>query len=174
MTHRFKKLSRLKGKKRYIVLGLLAVELMSLPAAAAIVHKAAFDVKPTVTAVEIPTAEPGFSRFIVTSTAGFDVKADDVAGDISVNVHVSGTLGSTKHFGEAAQLPGPKTICAQTTGPNAAIYKADRTTAAREAATTERAVVFEFRYDPDARPDFKFVADQDKKANLIACIKPNS
>jgi len=51
MKNRFKELSMLQGKKRYIVLGLLAIELLSLPAAAQIVHRVAFDIPPIVNAV---------------------------------------------------------------------------------------------------------------------------
>jgi len=61
MKNRFKELSMLQGKKRYIVLGLLAIELLSLPAAAQIVHRVAFDIPPIVNAVEIPTAQPGMT-----------------------------------------------------------------------------------------------------------------
>ena len=75
MKNPFKKLSKLRGKKRYIVFGLIAVEMLSLPAAAQIVHRVAFDIRPVVIAVEIPTAETGISRFLVTSNAGFGVKA---------------------------------------------------------------------------------------------------
>jgi len=159
----------LKRIKRYILLGFLAVELMSLPAAAHIVHSAATQVRPIVTAVEIPTAEPGVSRFLVTSNAGFDVKATDVVGDVSVNVHVSGKLSSQNRFGAAAQLPGPKATCAQATGQNAAIYKANRKTAAHEGDAVEKAVVIEFTYDHTATPNFNFIAGQDKNTSLASC-----
>jgi len=169
MIQHYKKLSQLKGKKRYILFGFLAVELMSLPAAAQIVHKAAFDVRPNVTAVEIPTSETGVSRFLVTSNGGFDVKANDVVGNITAAVHLSGSLGRGNRFGGATQLPGPQSICAQATGSNAVIYKADRKIAAREGTTPERAVVIEFNYEPTARPVFNFVAGQKKTAALISC-----
>jgi len=169
MLHHFKNLPNLKGKKRYLVMGFLAFELMSLPAAAHIVHNAATQTRPIVTAVEIPTSEPGLSRFLVTSNSGFDVRANDVVGDVSVRVHVSGTLSSETRFGDAAQLPGPDVICAHVTTENTAVYKADRTTAAREGATTEQAVVIEFNYDYAARPNFKFSADQNNNASLRNC-----
>jgi len=174
MIHRFKKLTQLKGKKRYIVLGLLGLELMSLPAAAQIVHKTAFEARPIVTAVEIPTTELGVSRFFVSSNAGFDIKANNIAGDVSVKVHVSGQFSPEHRFGDAAQLPGPKTTCAHAATANAAIYKADRKTALRERAnTTDRAVIFEITYDPTQKPDFNFVAGQDRNAALSSCIYSN-
>jgi len=169
MIHRIKKLSQLKGKKRYIVFGLLAFELVSLPAAAQIVHKAAFDVRPLVTAVEIPTSETGVSRFLVTSNAGFDVFANDVEGDVSVQVHVTGSLGGTVRFGGAAQLPGPQSVCATSTDQNAVIYKAERKIETRKAPAAERAVMMEFNYTPTARPDFKFIAGEDNSALISLC-----
>ena len=169
MKNRLKKLSMLQGKKRYIVLGLLAVELLSLPAAAQIVHRVAFDIRPVVTAVEIPTSEPGLSRYLVTSNAGFGVKTNGVIGDVNVDVHVSGAMNGLSRFGDAAQLPGPKSGCAQTSGMETAIYLADRKTAAIPGTPPEQAVIFEFRYDPDARPDFTFVAGADTSEAISGC-----
>lgn len=169
MIRRLKNLSRLKGKKRYIVFGFLAVELMSLPAAAQIIHKAAFDVRPLVTAVEIPTSETGLSRFLVTSNAGFDVIANDVNGDISVDVHVSGSLSGGSRFGDAAQLPGLQTACAVASSQNTAIYKANRKIETRKGNAVDRALIMEFKYDPAARPDFKFIAGKNKSAAITPC-----
>jgi len=146
----------LSGKKRYIVLGLLAVELASLPAAAQIMHRVAFDIRPVVTAVEIPTAEPGVSRFLVASNSGFGVEAQNIVGDIKVSVSVSGTIGSVSRYGDAAQLPGAKTQCSQANGLTSPLYIADRKTAAQKGTPPEQAVVFEFQYTPEARPQFTF------------------
>ena len=79
MKNRLKKLSMLKGKKRYLLIGWLGLELLTLPAAAQIVNSVSFEVRPIVTAVEIPTNEPGVSRFLVASNAGFGVKANDLS-----------------------------------------------------------------------------------------------
>ena len=169
MKNRIKKLSMLKGKKRYFVLGLLGLELLSLPAAAQIVNRVSFEVPPIVTAVEIPTSEPGVSRFLVASNAGFGVKANDVVGDIHIGVHVSGTLHATSRFGDSAQLPGPKTGCAQATGLGSDIYLADRKTAAAKGTPPEQAVIFEFNYDADARPQFVFTPGVDSASAIQAC-----
>ena len=174
MKNRLKKLSMLQGKKRYIVLGLLAVELLSLPAAAQIVHRVAFDFRPIVTAVEIPTSEPGLSRFLVASNSGFGVKANGVIGDVNVDVHVSGAMNDVTRFGDAAQLPGPKSGCAQASETGAAIYLADRKTAAIPGTPPEQAVIFEFRYDPHARPDFEFIAGKDSSAVITSCSSATS
>ena len=174
MIHSIKKLTQLKGKKRYILFGFLAVELLSLPAAAQIVQRVAFDIPPVVTAVEIPTAEPGMTRFLVASNAGFGVKANNLVGDVTVNVHVSGSLSGANRFGDAAQLPGPQSICAQAAGAGSAIYNADRKTAASPGTPPEQAVVIEITYEASARPDFEFIAGADKTAPVSSCSSSNS
>jgi len=174
MKNRLKQLSMLQGKKRYILFGLLAVELLSLPAAAQIVHRVAFDIRPIVTAVEIPTSEPGVSRYLVASNAGFGVKANGVVGEVKVNVHVSGTMSETTRFGDAAQLPGPKSGCAQSSGLGADIYVANQKTAATPGTPPQQAVVFEFTYDPTARPNFEFIAGTDEAVTPMRCNGPTS
>ncbi|MEP3653762.1 MAG: hypothetical protein ABJO36_02600 [Litorimonas sp.] len=174
MKNRLKKLSMLEGKKRYIILGLLAVELLSLPAAAQIVHRVAFDIRPMVTAVEIPTSEPGVSRYLVASNAGFGVKANRVIGDVQVEVHVSGTMNKVSPFGSAAQLPGPQSGCAQASGLSSNIYIADRKTAAKPGTPPEQAVVFEFSYDATARPNFEFIAGDDAITAISTCSEATS
>ena len=170
MKNRIKQLSMLKGKKRYLVLGLLGLELLSLPAAAQIVNRVSFEVPPIVTAVEIPTTERGVARFLVASNAGFGVKAADVIGNVHVDVHVSGSLHASTQFGNAAQLPGPKTSCAQASGLGSNIYLADRKTAASRGTAPEQAVIFEFNFDAEARPSFEFVAGVDKSSAIEKCL----
>lgn len=169
MRHYRKLLNSLSGKKRYFLLAFIAAEIASLPAAAQMVHRVAFDIRPIVSAAEIPTAEPGLSRFLVASNSGFGVEAINVVGDVQVNVHVSGTMSGNTRFGDAAQLPGPSVICSHTTGNTAPIYVADRKTAAVKGTVPEQAVVFEFRYHPDARPDFTFKPGVDAVSAPQAC-----
>ena len=174
MKNRLKKLTTLKGKKRYIVFGLLAVELISLPAAAQIVHRVAFEVRPAVTAVEIPTSEPGVSRYLVASNAGFGIKANDLIGEIQTKVHVSGSMGALIRFGDAAQLPGPDMMCARASGLSSDIYAADRKTAGSPGTPPEQAVIFEFTYDSAANPDFEFVAGADTAPEIASCSEAAS
>ena len=155
-------------------MGFLALELLSLPAAAQIVHRVAFEVRPLVTAVEIPTAEPGLSRFLVASNAGFGVTADNVIGDISTMVHVSGTISDTSRFGDAAQLPGAEETCALSTGTDSTIYIADRKTAAVPGTPPEQAVIFEFRYHQDSSPSFNFIPGDNKTPRMVSCDTANS
>ena len=174
MENPIKKLAMLKGKKRYIFLAVLAAELLSLPAAAQIIQKVSFDIRPVVTAVEIPTSEPGLSRYLVVSNAGFGVEAVDLIGNVSIDVHISGALGGGNRFGDAAQLPGPKTVCAVAAGLDSRIYLAGQKTAAVPGTPPQQAVVFEFRYDADARPKFDFIAGVDTKSTVKPCSKTTS
>jgi len=169
MIRRIKNLKLLTGKKRYFVMGFLALELLSLPAAAHIVHSAATEPRPVVTAVEVPTSEPGVSRFLVMSNNGFSVEANQLSGDVKTSVYVNGALNGGNRFGDKAQLPGPKTLCANSMVDGSAIYKANRQTAAEAGTPVEEAVIFEFNYDADARPDFEFIAGTKSKAEVTAC-----
>jgi len=169
-----KKFSKLDGKKRYIVMGLLGLELLSLPAAAQIIQRVAFEPRPLVTAVKVPTAEPGLSRFLVTSDAGFDIRAENVVGRIETTVYVSGTISGSLRFGDAAQLPGPKAACAQLSGSNSHIYKADSKTEAGRGSPAEQAVIFEFSYPVDSHPNFKFIADGDSAETITSCSDERS
>ncbi len=169
MKNPIKTFATRKGKKRYIFLGLLAVELLSLPAAAQIMQRVSFEIPPIVTAVEIPTSEPGLSRFLVTSNTGFGVEATDVIGDVSVDIQKSGAFGSGNRFGDSAQLPGPKTGCGLASGIPSSVYLADRKTASLPGSPPEQAVVFEFRYHADARPKFNFVAGAQKTSPVKPC-----
>lgn len=173
MKNPIKKLAKLKGKKRYMVLGLLALELLSLPAAAQIMQRVSFDISPIVIAAEIPTSEPGVSRYLVTSNAGFGVQANDLVGNVNVDVYSSGPLGGGKQFGASAQLPGPETGCAVATGIDSKIYLADQKIAASPGSPAEQAVIFEFRYDAAARPKFDFVAGADTASAPKPCSDLN-
>jgi hypothetical protein len=174
MKNRNKALTMLDGKKRYIMMAVVCAELASLPAAAQIVNRVVFEVRPIVTAVEIPTAEPGLSRFLVASNSGFGVEVEGVIGDIDVSVRRSGTMNVTTRFGDAAQIPGDHSTCSQSTGLASPIYIADKKTAAREGTPVEQAVVFEFHYAPDARPNFDFKAGVDAVGAPSSCLDTTS
>ena len=170
MKNRIKALRMLDGKKRYIALALIGFELLTLPAAAQMVHRVAFDVKPQVLAVEIPTGEAGLSRYLVTSNDGFSVEAVNLIGDVQIGVHKSGTLAGQKRFGDAAQLPGLARTCAESfSSLSSSIYTATQKTASEPGEVVDQAVVFEFRYDPSVSPSFKFNAGTKNAATPQAC-----
>jgi len=159
MKNPFAYINALQGKKRYIVMAIIGAELLALPAAAQIVHKVAFEVRPMVTAVEIPTPEAGHSRFIVTSNAGFGVEAFNIAGDVKVRVHKSGKIQNGPRFGDNAQLPGDKSVCSESySAKGSPIYLATQKTAATPGDAVSQSVIFEMRYNEDATPEFKFRA----------------
>lgn len=161
---------RLKGKKRYIALGIIAVELASLPAAAKIIHMAAFQTKPRVLAAEIKTSEPGVSRFLVNSNDGFGVEIEGFIGEVKTTVYESGTLASKRRFGDEAQLPGAAKSCAQSLSNQAnPVYQAVRKTELGDAHVVDQAVVFEFRYKAQVKPNFKFTPGKAKVDALKAC-----
>ena len=165
---------KLKGKKRYVLIPLLAMELAALPAAAQIVHKVAFEIRPMVTAVEIPTAAKGKRRFLVTSNAPFSVEAASMVGDLNVSVHRSGMM-NTQRFGDNAQFPGTKQNCAVLISPSAVpVYSATQKTASTKGSAVSQAVIFEFRFDPSAAPDLKFIAGDIVKPMAEACASSNT
>ena len=161
---------RLKGKKRYIALGIIAVELASLPAAAKIIHMAAFQTKPRVLAAEIKTSEPGVSRFLVNSNDGFGVEIEGFIGEVKTVVYESGTLASMRRFGDQAQLPGAAKSCAQSLSNQASpVYQAVRKTELSDAHVVDQAVIFEFRYKAQVKPKFEFTAGKASVATPSAC-----
>ena len=152
-------MKKLNGKKRYVAALLIAMEIATLPAAAQIVNKVVFQVRPTVTAVEIPTSEAGLSRFLVVSNAPFTVRSADMIGEIDVSVHQSGNMNGQR-FGDNAQLPGPKTACAAPRSANeTVIYQAERKTAVTRGTPVSQAVVIQVKYDSIAAPKISFAKD---------------
>ncbi len=163
-------LKRLSGKKRYIVAAIIAIECASLPAAAQIINKVVFQTRPTVTAVEIPTPEPGLSRFLVVSNAPFTVRSANMIGDIDLSVHKSGDINGQR-FGDSAQMPGPQSGCASVSAPSeTTIYQAERKTAATRGTPLSQAVIMQIKYDPSAAPNITFAKDNAAPAAIAgAC-----
>lgn len=161
-------MKKLNGKKRYIAAVLIAMEIASLPAAAQIVNKVVFQVRPSVTAVEIPTPEAGLSRFLVVSNAPFTVRSADMIGNVDVTVHQSGDMNGQR-FGDNAQIPGPKAACAAVTNPSeTVIYQADRKTAISRGTPVSQAVVIQVKYDSAAAPDITFAKDNAAPAAIAS------
>ena len=159
-------MKRLDGKKRYIALALLASEIAALPAAAQIIHKVTFQIRPVVTAVEIPTTEAGMSRFMVVSNAPFTVRSANMIGEIDISVHKSGDINGSR-FGDNAQMPGPKTTCASLTHPaETVIYQADQKTAISRGTPISQAVVIQIQHDPNAAPNITFANDDAAPVSL--------
>ncbi len=171
MRNRITSFRRLKGKKRYIALGLIAFELMSLPAAAKIIQTATTHTPtPRVLAVEIVTDEAGVSRFIVNSNDGFGIEVEGLIGDVNTTVHESGVLASNARFGDDAQLPGDAKACSHSASTDSQpIYQAIQKTELTHGHVVDRSVVFEFHYDAQAKPSFEFTAGMDSVDVPRAC-----
>jgi len=126
-------------KKRYLALGVLALELATasatFPAAAQIIDRV--------------------SLFVT----------KDTIGDFDVSIHKSGVINGNP-FGENAQMPGAANACATalSTAPTN-IYMATQKTAAQKGGILTQAVVVEIRYAPETRPSFKIVT-QDKSRDF--------
>ena len=147
-------------KLRYLAGLWIAVELLSLPAAAQVVHRVSFSVQPHVIAAEIPVDRPGEAHFVVSSNAPFAVVADDIIGEIDISVSESGTFG-LMDYGSSAQLPGESEGCVLMLGPHEqVVYRAERRTAAKRGDGVEQAVVMSFIFDPAASPRFDFTVGE--------------
>ena len=145
-------------RKRSILFGVIAVELMSIPAAASVAHKVRFEVKPHVAAGQLPSIRDGQSRFLVSSNAPFSVVASGMIGEVDVAVQQRGEI-ATQSFGEASQLPGPREACAVVLSAHeTVIYRADRRTAAQPGSAVDQAVIVTIAHD-GAVPDIEFVTD---------------
>ena len=158
-------------KKRYIVLGLLAFEVATLPVAAHFVHKS--DFKFDKTAFETPQraihvklkSKPGITRYMVSANAPFTITSEEAAGKMSVKIMQNGLVNGNV-FGENAQMPGPATSCVtpSSTQQNI-IYAAERGTVLREGEILSKSVLVDIRYDPSLSPKLK-VLTQKKSANI--------
>jgi len=149
------------GLKTKLFLTWIAVELavlpLAIPATAQIVERISFSIPPRVAAVEFK-ADPGISRYIVSSNAPFAIISEGMVGDVNIDVTVSGQLITTP-FGEKAQSPGPLNSCASIVGvAPRIIYTADRKTAAKRGKIIEQSIIFEIAYDGVAKPAISFEA----------------
>jgi len=145
-----------KMKKRYFIIGWIALEIACIPAAAQIVDKIVFTAPERVIAVKVDTI-PGRTRFLVASNSGFSISSEDAIGPLDITVIQSGRIGN-KTFGANAQLPGPASACAAPVSAlSSVVYKADRKTAAISGEIESHAVIVEMHYDKSAEPDFTFL-----------------
>ena len=160
-------LNKLPFKKRYIVGGYIAFEVIGLTVAgtagAQVLDQIKFEVPQRVASATLPT-EPGLTRLIVSSNAGFTVSASEAIGEYDVKVLRDGLINTTP-FGLNAQLPGPETACSAAVSPAASvIYRADRKTAAARGGVLTQSVMIEIRYDETLRPKFSVKTEDNSVA----------
>lgn len=162
-------------KKRYIVLGLLALEVATLPVAAHFAHKS--DFKFDKTAFETPqraihvklNTKPGITRFIVSANAPFTVTSQGSAGKMNVKILEYGLVNGNV-FGKNAQMPGPSAACVNPTSKQQSIiYTAERGTVLREGEILSKSVLVDIRYDPSLSPKLRVLTQ--KKSDGITPAK---
>ena len=156
-------------KKRYILLGLLCLELASLPAAAKILSQISVSEKPMASVVLID-AKNGRKRYAVASNAPFYISADKATGPVSVEVYKSGVIGSSR-FGDNAQMPGVAVACSSPSGEESIIYQSKRKTALGSGKILSQAVIVAIQYSDEFEPDFKIDVGEsgDLKAPKADC-----
>ena len=149
-------------KARYFAIGLIALEIASIPVSAQIIDKYAFTKPQKVAAVPFP-AEVGITKFLVSSDAPFAIISENAIGEFDVRVKVSGILNGQR-FGQNAQLPGAAASCSAQTSKNATkIYEAKRKTASRDGDVLTQAVIVEVRYFPSINPKLRVISQNEAK-----------
>ena len=161
--------------KTKILLGWLALELMTLPfaipAAAAMMNRVSFKPTPKIIAVPMPS-EPGQSVFLVAANTPFAVISRGAMTKLSVNIEQSGRHAGVA-FGSKSQMPGDASGCSvPTTVSPSRIYTAGFKTEKRRGSPQETAVKVTVRYNPQARPNISVVSMEKARARNIVLAYP--
>lgn len=166
-------------KKRYLVYGWLALELLSLPfafsASAQIVDRISFSIPQKVASVVIDSV-PGKTQLVISSNGPFTIAAENAIGEYDVRLRPTGNINGTP-YGHKAQAPGPMSGCATAISPAAAvIYRATQKTAVERGDPLSQAVIVEINYDPVLSPKFVVKTADNSKGLRDAgrCISDNS
>ena len=147
-------------KKRYIAIGLIALDILCIPVAAQIIDRVSFSIPQHAVSTELPRNEAGVSNLVVSSNAPFILTVSNVVGEIDVTVKNSGAINSTR-FGDNAQMPGPRNVCAMpTSAAPAVIYAADRRTALKRGEILSQSVIITVRFPEGAEPEFKVMPEK--------------
>ena len=147
-----------KHKKWFIVA--LALDILSIPAAAQIVDHVSFSAPQKVASVKLDTPQAGLQRFVVASNAPFAVVSEKAIGEFNVKLRTKDDING-HIIGANAQLPGSENGCALTNSLSPQkIYEAVRKTAKTPGEVLSQAVIVEVRYDPMLTPDFKIITQK--------------
>ena len=147
-----------KHKKWFIVA--LALDILTIPAAAQMVDRVSFSVPQKVASVKIKTETLGLQRFVVASNAPFAIVTEDVTGQFNVSVKTKANINN-QNIGNNAQIPGAERACAHVTSISPhKIYEAVRKTAAHSGEVLTQAIVVDINYDPSLTPEFKIVTQK--------------
>lgn len=169
-------------KKRYIIFGLLALEIVSLPVSAHVVHNKVlnFDTSaimnpPRAINVEL-NSEPGATRYMVSANTPFTVTSKNVIGTLNVHIYKNGLING-QAYGKNTQSPGAISSCAMTDNTDQrTIYVSERGTIAKKGDILSETILVDISYDPKLTPDIQILT-QKKSAKLLPaplCAKPTT
>lgn len=164
-----------RPKKRYIALGLLAIEFASLPAAAHIVMQSLPNQAIEQTNAVLLDESDTQKRYVVTSDNAFHISANDFKGHVNVSVQRSGNIG-TMRFGENAQMPGAALSCSKVDDTSNTIYQSVRKITINDGNPLSQAVLVVIDYKPESdknptAPDILFTSGQSSaEQNLRECL----
>ena len=142
---------RKRVRKRHIAIGLVALELASIPVAAQMVDHVSFKVEPRVIVAEVPDRPAGERTFLVASNAAFVIEVEDVVGPVRTAVTPTGQVDNLS-YGNAAELPGLAGSCISAQGNRTQVYAATGKTAKLRGKVQDQAVRIDVRFDPIANP----------------------
>ena len=165
-TGEFKmKIKNLISKAPHLAIGLIALEIASIPVSAQIIGKFTVSEPQRLSSAPFPP-EAGITKFLVSSNTPFAIVSENAIGEFDVSIKVSGMLNGNS-FGSNAQLPGDAVSCAAQTAKTATkIYEAERKTTSREGDVLTRAIIVEIRYADTLKPELTIVPKNKAKKAL--------
>jgi len=134
----------------------LALEVMSIPAAAKMAERVKFGPKPMVIVADVPNQLSGQDSFLVSSNTPFVVEVGGVVGEVKVDIATGGYIG-TMLYGNNAQMPGVERACSMGRFGTVEAYRSERKTAAKRGSVKSQAVRVNVRYDRIASPNIRIV-----------------
>lgn len=166
-------------KKRYVLFAVLAMEIVSLPAAAGIISQSFKQaVDPALSVVLLEETEDKV-RYVIASEAAFHIAADVTDAHYEVRIYKKGEVNS-QSFGEKAQMPGAALTCSHTKNEQTTIFQSLRRTSINPDLNRDdilnQAVILEIKHNAGAKPNFSFVRGSTdiKTFNPINCLSPVS
>lgn len=146
-------------KKRFWLLGFIALDIAALPAAAQMVDRVSFSVPQIAVHSELPRQD-GLAQMFVTSNAPFTIVADGAVGPFDIVISQSGQVGQ-QAYGENAQMPGLPTTCsvALSSG-KTTIYSATQKTAKSRGSIPSQSVFIQIRYPKGISPNFDVLTEE--------------
>lgn len=150
---------KFKTHKKWFLL-LLAIDILSIPAAAQMIDHVSFSVPQKVASVKLDVTEAGLQRFVVASNAPFVIVSENAIGKFNVRLRTKDQINGL-NVGSNAQLPGAGKSCAlATSDAPQKIYEAVRKTAKQRGEVLSQAVIIDVQYDPALTPNFKVLTQQ--------------